>query len=156
MITYYYMYLFGILDLGGEYIQLVFSEGGYGEGFRDCVRAAAVEAGVCVAQTIQVKESDTYYGYFEILRQKPHAKIVLVLLRSHVVGPFLHDVNEDMKRGEFQFIGSEAWGKNKEVLKYDITQGAIITAVEMDTERDLEYFIKSISIFYCYLSHHIT
>jgi hypothetical protein len=47
-----------------------------------------------------------------------------------------------MTRGEFQFIGSEAWGKNRDALQYDISKGAIITAVEMDTDRDLEVYIK--------------
>ncbi|XP_045209914.2 uncharacterized protein LOC123561530 isoform X2 [Mercenaria mercenaria] len=133
-----------VKELGGEYIQLVYSEGAYGEGGRDSVRAVAVANKICIIQEIMVRESDTYFAYYEIMRRKPHAKIVIIFLRSHVVAPFIHDIDKNMNRGEFQFIGSEAWGKNMAVLQYDITKGSIITAVEMDKNRDLEDYIKKV------------
>lgn len=131
-----------IAELGGEYIQLLYSEGAYGEGGRDAVVAAAESAKICIIQTIMVEEKERYYEYYQRMLVKPHARIVVLFLRSHVVGPFLHDLNGSMNRGQFHFIGSEAWGKNKDVLSYDITKGAIITAVEMDKSRELEQYIK--------------
>lgn len=104
--------------------------------------AAAESARICVIQTIMVEEKERYYEYYQRMLVKPHARIVILFLRSHVVGPFLRDLDENMNRGQFHFIGSEAWGKNKDALSYDITRGALITAVEMDKNRDLEQFIK--------------
>ena len=111
-------------------------------GGRDAVREAAKANKICIIQEIMVEETDTYFSYFEAMRRKPYAKIVIVFLRSHIVVPFLKDVGKEMIRGQFQFIGSEAWGRNKEALQYDISKGAIITAVEMDNDRDLEAYIK--------------
>lgn len=126
----------------------MYSEGAYGEGGRDVVQSEAAKANICIAQVVMVTESDRYYEYYEHMRKKTHAKIVIIFLRSHVVGPFMRDINLDMERGEFQFIGSEAWGKNGEILDYDISKGAIIVTVEMDTNIDLEEYLKGIDITY--------
>ncbi|XP_045209918.2 uncharacterized protein LOC123561535 [Mercenaria mercenaria] len=131
-----------VKELGGEYIQIVYSEGAYGEGGRDAVVAAAAEALICIAQEILVTEKDVYYEHYETLRRKPHAKLVIVFLRSHVVKSFMRDMNTEMKRGEFQFIGSEAWGKNTDILQYDINKGSITVAVEMDKNTYLEEYLK--------------
>jgi hypothetical protein len=48
----------------------------------------------------------------------------------------------EMKRGDFQFIGSEAWGKNSEILDYKKNKGSITVAVEMDKNTYLEEFLK--------------
>jgi hypothetical protein len=48
-----------------------------------------------------------------------------------------------MTRGEFQFIGSEAWGRNTDVLKYDISKGSLIVTAEMDKNMEMEEYIKS-------------
>lgn len=121
----------------------MYSEGAYGEGGKDAVKKAAAIAGICIAQEILVLEQETYYEHYETLRKKPHAKLVIIFLRSHVVGPLMRDLNVNMKRGEFQFIGSEAWGKNGEVLDYDINKGSITVAVEMDKNSYLEEYLES-------------
>lgn len=132
-----------VKELNGEYIQIVYSEGAYGEGGRDAVVAAAAEANICIAQEILVLEKEWYYEHYRTLQKKPFAKLVIVFLRSHVVGPFMRDMSSEMKRGEFQFIGSEAWGKNKKMLEYDINRGSITVAVEMDKNTNLEEYLKA-------------
>ncbi|KAL4228423.1 hypothetical protein ACF0H5_011470 [Mactra antiquata] len=132
-----------VKQLKGKYIQVVYSEGAYGEGGRNAVMEEAKANLICIAQDIKVYESETYYEYYEIMRKKPHAKIVIIFLRSHVVNPFMRDVAaSNMETGEFQFLGSEAWGTNSDLLQYDITRGAVIVAVEMDKYRDLEEFLQ--------------
>ena len=128
--------------LRGEYIQIVYNEGAYGVGGRDSVIASAKARGICVAQIIEVQETDIYYIYYELIRRKPHAKIVITFLNSHVVGDFMKDLNDLMTNGEFQFIGSEAWGKNVDLLQYDITKGALTVTLEMDPIRGLTSFVQ--------------
>ena len=130
-------------DLGGEYIQLIYSEGQYGEGGRDQVTQAARSKGICIAQMLKVAENSEYNEYYELMRQKPHAKVVIIFLRSHVVGTFMKNVNDRMKPGEFQFIGSEAWAKNEEVLQYDQIKGAITMSLQMEKSEALDEFIRS-------------
>lgn len=131
-----------VSELKGEYVQIMYSEGAYGEGGRDAVVKVANENFICIAQETKVLESDRYYEYYELMRKKPHAKIVILFLRSHVVQPFLRDINDHMEQGEFQFVGSEAWGTNTDVLQHDVSKGAVIVSVEMDKNRDLEAYIK--------------
>ena len=89
----------------GEYIQVVHNKGAYGAGGKDSVTTSAKKRGICIAQYIEVKESDRYFEYYELMRRKPHAKIVIIFLNSHVLGGFIRDLNEQMTKGEFQFIG---------------------------------------------------
>ena len=76
------------------------------------------------------------------MRRKPHAKIVIIFLRSHVVGPFMKDMDELMAPGEFQFIGSEAWATNKEMLLYDINKGSLTMTLQIEKNNDLDEYIK--------------
>ncbi|KAL4228424.1 hypothetical protein ACF0H5_011471 [Mactra antiquata] len=132
-----------VKQLKGKYIQVVYSEGAYGEGGRNAVIKEAKANFICIAQDIKVYEGETYYEYYEIMRKKPHAKIVIIFLRSHVVNPFMRDVAaSNMETGEFQFLGSEAWGTNSDILQYDVTQGAVVVSVEMDKSRDLEEYLQ--------------
>lgn len=131
-----------VKSLKGEYIQVVHNEGSYGIGGRDSVTSSAKSRGICIAQYIEVKESDRYYEYYDLIRREPHAKIVIIFLNSHVLAGFMRDLNEQMTELEFQFIGSEAWGKNVEYLQYPITKGALTVTLEMDGIRGLTTFIQ--------------
>ena len=132
-----------VKSLRGEYIQVVYNEGAYGIGGRDSVISSARSRRICIAQSIEVKESDRYYKYYELIRRKPHAKIVIIFLNSHVLENFIRDLNGQMAKGEFQFIGSEAWGKHSDMLKYGITKGALTVTLEMDAIRGLTSYIQN-------------
>jgi ABC-type branched-subunit amino acid transport system substrate-binding protein len=96
-----------IQSLKSNYIQIVYSEGTYGEGGRDAIRREARLGNICIKKEIVVKEGESYTGILSQLRVSYFAKIVIVFLRSHVVDPVTTAINENMDYGEFMFIGSE-------------------------------------------------
>ena len=131
--------------LQGEYIQIVYNEGAYGIGGRDSVIASAKARGICIAQITKVRESSRYYEYYERLRKKPHAKIVIVFLNSNIVRNFMRDMNDNEKNtaGEFQFIGSASWGQNSDNLLYDVTNGALTLSMDMEPIIGLMTYIQN-------------
>ncbi|KAL3837212.1 hypothetical protein ACJMK2_022583 [Sinanodonta woodiana] len=103
-----------IKELKSEYIQVVYSEGSYGEGGRNSIRVAAIVNEICIAQELVIIESAVGLGYniLETLRMKSFAKIVIIFLQSHIVLPVMEALSKDVINGEFMFIESESWGKD--------------------------------------------
>ncbi len=104
-----------VKELNGEYIQVIHTQGAYGEAGKDQVVYQAKLMGICIANTIMVPESsiDDYYGYYEQLRKYPFAKLVIVFVQSWIARPFLSDLGEQMVKGDFQFIGSQSWANSQ-------------------------------------------
>lgn len=102
------------LDL--KYIQILFSEGTYGEGGRDDVIRAAKSSKVCVANEIIVQENK-YSMVLDDLRRNPYAKVVLLFLKSHVVSEVIEVITRSMDAEEFVFIASEAFGTRTEIIE---------------------------------------
>lgn len=98
------------------YIQILYSEGTYGEGGRDDIIRAAKSSNVCVANTIEVQENK-YSKVLDDLRIKPYAKVVLLFLKSHVVSEVIEVITRSMDAGEFVFIASEAFGTRTEIIE---------------------------------------
>lgn len=126
----------------GEYIQIVYNECFCGIVRKDSLEEMAKKHGVCVAQYVEVKEKDSYFEYYELIRRKPHAKLVIIFLSSHILSNFMRDLNEQMPKGEFQFLGSETWGKNFDLLKYDIIKGALCVTMELEEIKGLRSYIR--------------
>ena len=109
-------------ELEVNFVQVLYSEGAYGEGGMSSVRSVLKSRGICIIQETKVPERDSYHGYDDDLRREPHAKVVIVFLRSHVAVPLMKTLTANIERGEFVFIGSEAWGKNQDMLVNDNEQ----------------------------------
>lgn len=132
-----------ITQLGSNYIQIVYSEGAYGEGGRVAVAAAARASGVCIANEIKVEEGK-YSGIVNTMRKNAHAKIVIVFIRSHVVKDLLSVFDASMEHGEFMFIGSEAWGKNVDNIKgRKKLAGALVLSLEMAQRHTFEDYLNT-------------
>ena len=131
-----------IKAIKGEYVQVVYNECTCGSARKDSVAAMALKHGICVAQYLQVKEKDSYFEFYELIRRKPHAKLVIIFLSSHILTNFMRDLNEQMPRGEFQFLGSEAWGDNHDLLQFDITKGSLLVTMELDEIKGLRSYIQ--------------
>ncbi|KAL5010977.1 hypothetical protein ScPMuIL_013282 [Solemya velum] len=125
-------------QLNYTYIQIVYSVGKYGEGGRDSVREAAGKNKVCIAQEIAVEEFKDYDKILNELRKEWHAKFVIIFLRSHVIGDVMEKLNNQMENGnEFTFLGSEAWGSNKNNLRKNTKLvGSLTVALEMGQQAD--------------------
>ena len=88
-----------IQKLRSNYIQIVYSEGIYGEGGRDAIRREAKLANICIKKEIVVKEGEIYTGILPTLRKNYFAKIVIVFLRSHVVDAVATAINGSLRYG---------------------------------------------------------
>ena len=126
----------------GEYVQIVYNECSCGTARKNSIAEMARKRGICVAQYINVKEQDTYFEFYELLRRKPHAKLVIIFLNLHILTNFMRDLNEQMTTGEFQFLGSEAWGGNYDLLQYGIVKGALSVTMQLEEVRGLRTYIQ--------------
>lgn len=102
------------LDL--KYIQILYSEGTYGEGGRDDINRAAKSLKVCVANEIMVQENK-YSKVLDDLRRKPYAKVVVLFLKTHVVSEVIEVITRSMDAEEFVFIASEAFGTRTDIIE---------------------------------------
>ncbi|KAL3837215.1 hypothetical protein ACJMK2_022586 [Sinanodonta woodiana] len=139
-----------IKELKSEYVQVVYSQGSYGEGGLNSIRVAASVNKICIAQEIVIIESAVGLGYniLETLRMKSFAKIVIIFLQSHIVLPVMEALSKDAINGEFMFIGSEAWGKNVDILKgksKTILETSLVLSLEMYEDLDLASNVQGIN-----------
>ena len=127
----------------GEYVQILYSTCVCGSIAVDSLTAAGRARGICIAQSIEVAESDRYYEYYEMLRRKPHAKIVILYLSSQIVPNFIRDLDKQMAKGEFHFIGSNEWGKHMDLLQYPIAKGSLTVTLEIEPIRGMSSYIQN-------------
>ncbi|KAL5010376.1 hypothetical protein ScPMuIL_012681 [Solemya velum] len=119
--------------LKSNLIQLVYSEGAYGEGGRDSIVAAAPNFRVCIANIIPVAEIvgarvDSYSYILDGLREHSDVRYVVFFLRSHVQPRVLEMLNQKVNPGEFLFIGSEAWGIRDNLQYVSNLEGSLTIA----------------------------
>lgn len=142
--------IIGIIQkLNANFVQIVYSVGAYGEGGRDKIKEAAYKNKICVAQEIPVEETGSPYEVYETLRRIPTAKIVIIFLRSHRVEEIMNAlVSQIAERGEFIFIGSEAWARKKDPFKNDDRQrllGSFTLSIEMYQDNELRDHIRKMT-----------
>ncbi|XP_048763361.2 uncharacterized protein LOC125671591 [Ostrea edulis] len=104
-----------VKTLNSSYIQIMFSEGTYGEGGRDAIVRAARKSKICIANEIQVKENQ-YEKIRDDLNKTPYAAIVLLFLKSHVVEDVLVELHKVLNPWRYLFIGSEALGTRSDII----------------------------------------
>lgn len=104
-----------VKTLNSSYIQIMYSEGTYGEGGRNAIVNAAKESKICVANEIKVKEND-YKRIRDDLLKTPYATIILLFLKSHVINDVLEELHKTIEQWSYIFIGSEAFGTRKDII----------------------------------------
>ena len=104
-----------VKTLNSSYVQIVYSEGAYGEGGRDALVQNAKEFKICIANEIKVKE-DEYKRIRDDLNKTPYATVVLLFLKSHVVLDVMTELHETINPWSYLFIGSEAFGTRMDVI----------------------------------------
>ncbi|XP_067661392.1 uncharacterized protein [Haliotis asinina] len=105
--------------LGSKYVQIIHTDEEYGKAGNKALLEAGKKHGVCVAQSISVKNSDKrgdQLGHVSSLRKYPQAKVVIIFVLSHVTPVLMSVLDVESKPGEFAFIGGENWSKREAVL----------------------------------------
>ncbi|XP_048248201.1 uncharacterized protein LOC124141164 isoform X1 [Haliotis rufescens] len=139
-----------VKKLGAKYIQVLYTDEAYGQSGRDSVLEAAKKAGVCVAQSVPVKEDidpKQYVGIVYKLRQFRAARMVIVFSRSHTTPALMTAVSEEIKLGEFIFVGSgEGWARRTNVIKgnYNL-KGSFTMAQDLPVDPNFEQYFRNIS-----------
>ncbi|KAK6173633.1 hypothetical protein SNE40_017048 [Patella caerulea] len=107
-----------VTSLGSNIIQVIYTEGAYGEGAYSTLEKLGKDAGVClIRHNVPVATDYTLYnGLLAKLRETPQAKLVVTFVRSHVIQQVIKAVTERMTESEFIFIGSETWGSRESVI----------------------------------------
>ena len=137
-----------IQKLNSNFIQIVYSDGTYGEGGRDAIRREAKLANICIKNEIVVKEGEVYQAIIGKLRVNYFAKIVILFLRSHVVDSLTTTFNDQMQYGEFMFIGSEAWGYKPDQFQAKRKLiGSITLALQMAKNDNFTSYLSNLDIF---------
>ena len=137
-----------IQKLKSNFIQIVYSEGTYGEGGRDALRREAKLANICIKNEIVVKKGEVYQAIIDKLRVNSFAKIVILFLRSHVVDSVTTTFNDQMQYGEFMFIGSEGWGyKPDQFQTKKKLIGSITLALQMAENDNFTSYLSNLDIF---------
>lgn len=129
-----------------DYIQLVYSEGTYGEAGRDSIRLVAKSEGVCIAHEIEITDNFNKNAIIDELRKFQYAKIVIVFVMSQHV-PSVTAALNNMNYGEFLLIGSEAWGyrpgyfSDKQKLA-----GSLILSLQLPQNNNFTKYLRSTDI----------
>lgn len=121
-----------VKTLNSSYIQIMYSEGTYGEGGRNAIVNAAKESKICVANEIKVEEKH-YKRIRDDLLKTPYATIILLFLKSHVINDVLKELHETIEVWSYIFIGSEAFGTRKDIItERPKLEGTISLSLQMN------------------------
>ncbi|XP_048759312.2 uncharacterized protein LOC125668916 [Ostrea edulis] len=104
-----------VKTLNSSYIQIMFSEGTYGEGGRDAIVSAAKKSKICIANEIEVKENH-YERIRDDINKTPYATVILLFLKSHVVEDVMVELHAKIDPWPYLLIGSEAFGTRSDII----------------------------------------
>ncbi|XP_067671346.1 uncharacterized protein [Haliotis asinina] len=136
-------------NVGARYIQVLYTDEAYGQSGRESVLEGSKKAGVCVAQSVPVKEDfdpKEYVGIVYKLRQFRAAKMVIVFSRSHTTPALMKALSEEIEPGEFIFFGSgEGWARRTNVIEgnYNL-KGSFTMAQELPVDPNFEQYFRNI------------
>ena len=136
-----------VKKLNANYIQILHSSGDYGEAGRDKVIEFAASNEICVVQNISFDDDDSPFQIYDKLRTYAQAKIIIVFLYPRHLHKIIPAFTTQMKRGEFVFIGSEAWARDTTVLAKDtnrILLGSFTVSLEMYKDKELRNHAQNI------------
>ncbi|XP_061195171.1 uncharacterized protein LOC133203393 [Saccostrea echinata] len=120
-----------VKTLNSSYIQILYSEGIYGEGARDAIMHSAKDFKICIANQIEVKENQ-YSKINDDLNRTPYATVVLLFLKSHVLKDVVAKLHDTLSLGTFLFIGSEAFGTRLDIISgKNNLEGTISLSLQM-------------------------
>lgn len=129
-----------------DYIQVIYSQGTYGEAGRDSIRLVATSEGVCIANEIEIKDNNDANGIIGQLVKFPSAKIVIIFVMSQHV-PSITTALNGRQYGDFLFIGSEAWGyRPDDFIDKQKLAGSLILSLQLPQNNNFTKYLRSIDI----------
>ncbi|XP_060086370.1 uncharacterized protein LOC132565691 [Ylistrum balloti] len=135
--------------MGVNYIQIVHSEGEFGESGRDAVFQLAQEYGICVVNnTLSVNENSNEYEVLSHIRKHTDARLVMFFLRSHKASVVAKALHENMKKDDdFIFMASVSWGKREgNIFGRQKLRGMITISQEMGYDIGYQDYLLSLNV----------
>ena len=134
--------------LGVSRVQILYSEGVYGLSGRNALHHMAKHHGVCIVQSIEVKEFSNFSDVLQNMRTATSTKVILSYVRSHVVYRLAQFLDKSLQPGEFLFIGADGWGAARHDVRYfETLVGSIVVAEEIPEnkyEKLLENYLANV------------
>ena len=133
------------------WFQVVRSAGIYGETATAAFTEKAKTSGVCVAQEVllddDVSNAALYTNMDASVRkllEKPSATVIVVLLKSDSIRPFLEAISRNaIAKEAFRIIGSDTWSDNLALVEGmdDVIEDTITVGVETADLSDFDGYL---------------
>lgn len=125
--------------LGSNNVQVLFSDGKYGESAVKLILSLAPSFNICVAQTVRVYGSDVSNDISSVvasLHRFPGARQVLVYIASPLMPKVARAINSINEHRRFLFIGENCFYHRDYMLKYPNLHGSLIVAEQPIPQSD--------------------
>ena len=131
--------------LGGNFIQILYSESEYGESGRDLLidLIGTSSFDLCVAQSISISRYSDRAGILSKMREFPLAKIVVLFLGSFEFEYMIETLNT-ITKNEFVFIGSEGVGTRYNISEYTNLVGTLTITSQLTINEKLTDHMKEL------------
>ncbi|XP_055997912.1 uncharacterized protein LOC125647262 [Ostrea edulis] len=125
--------------LGSNNIQVLYTDGKYGESAVKLILNLAPKFNICVSQTLRIYEQDSKSidSIISNLRRYPAVRYVLAYISSPLMPRVAEVINDNMRdRLEFRFIGENGFNHREYMLKYPKLRGSLIVAEQQIPQSD--------------------
>lgn len=123
--------------LGSNNIQVLFSDGKYGESAVKLILSLAPSFNICVAQTVRVYGGDNgINSVVTSLQRFPGARHVLVYIASPLMPKVARAINNMNEHRRFLFIGENCFYHKDYMLNYPNLRGSLIVAEQPIPQSD--------------------
>ncbi|XP_067663582.1 uncharacterized protein [Haliotis asinina] len=137
-------------EIASTYVQIIHTDEEYGKAGLASLLASGKKYKICVANTIAVKQGTSqafFRGYVSELRRFPHARLVVIFVRSNLAPQLMTALSEEMNSGEFVFIGGESWGKRRQVIEgNNKLLGSLTLAQELPKNQAFEEYFGGVNV----------
>nr|KAG5689962.1 hypothetical protein BaRGS_033643 [Batillaria attramentaria] len=127
-------------SLGANYIQIIYDgSSAYATGLFNETLKKVHGYDICVAQGIAVtprKTSSEYKWIVDKLRDKSHAKLVIVILHELDIQKTMDAMLPLLTDDNFVFLGSESWGRRQELITGRTKlEGTVVVSLEIAVDQ---------------------
>nr|KAG5689964.1 hypothetical protein BaRGS_033645 [Batillaria attramentaria] len=129
-----------VRSLGSNYIQIIYDAStAYATGLFNEVMKRVSRYDICVAQGIPITPRETsseYKWIVDTLRDKSHAKLVIVILHELEVEKTMDAILPLLTDDNFVFLGCESWGRRQQLITGRTKlEGSLVLSLEIAVDQ---------------------
>lgn len=129
-----------------NYVQVIHTSDAYGKSGVDMIKSESAKRSICVSASHEIGNDGSHDDIVSKLRQKPDAKVVIVIADGEDYRMLLASIQSRGVYGQFVLIGTETWGKSTSVVAgYEsVAEGSITIAIESPEIREFRQWLGSL------------